>query len=480
MLPEMDERLDLFEQVMTRMILAPEYRPGSHDGLLIELGAHLGMTAGRVYLGLQSAFRALTSRAPSGTALQLLDHLLETLRKNGTPDDSLVGRIGLLIDPPPVVREPPPAVRDRGHKLSGEWAAPRPGPDMPSGSFDVLRDLEPASEAALRECFAARQDPEVRLRQLLQLRNEVSRIINRRFRRHRALAFTDIVGSTSFYQNYGDEAGQALMERHLELLDRLLPQHEGRLVETTGDGTFTCYPTVEEAAATLMELQRTLTWENFEDPGDRKLRLRAGIHWGAVLEDQELVTGDAVNLCARVTALAREAEIVITRSAFIELPSHRRPLVSPLPPAALKGIEGKVEVLQLHWRDPSLFPRRVLVQETGEQFVLPDQDKVTFGRLATQEDGMKNDIVLTHPDAERRRRVSRWHFTLISHPEGYRIRNLSSRSTKVNGVELPQEGELPVRAGDRVLVADVLTLVFVNDHQVVGESEDALNQTFSG
>ena len=50
-----------------------------------------------------------------------------------------------------------------------------------------------------------------------------------------------------------------------------------------------------------------------------QLQVRVGMHWGPVLSDGEAVSGDAVNLCARVAASAEPGEIRLTREVFLEL-----------------------------------------------------------------------------------------------------------------------------------------------------------------
>src|SRR2546423_1821622 len=45
------------------------------------------------------------------------------------------------------------------------------------------------------------------LTEIIQIQNGLSRILKQRFERERALAFTDVVGSTSYFQRFGDEVG---------------------------------------------------------------------------------------------------------------------------------------------------------------------------------------------------------------------------------------------------------------------------------
>jgi hypothetical protein len=100
----------------------------------------------------------------------------------------------------------------------------------------------------------------------------------------------------------------------------------------------------------------------------------------------------------------------------------------------------------------------VLIEETGLQIALPQQDIVSFGRLHEPEGARANDIVLAHPDPARTRQISRWHFELRRAPEGLRLRTLSDGVTTVDGQPVGRGVELPVRSGTRIGVAETLTL----------------------
>ena len=395
------------------------------------------------------------------------------LHEDGSKSSRTGSAPGAYLNPTPAItpRGKTPSIREpvsRGNHLSGELSI-----DMVAEAFrEEDPDGNAVREAFLHEC------ENLSLRDLLQARNDLSRIINRRFKQKLALTFADIVGSTSYFHRYGDEAGQALMQRFLELQVRTLETTGGWIVETTGDGTFTCFPDVARAVTAMVDLQKLIATENHENPGENPLALRIGIHWGSVLVDGSLVTGDAVNLCARVAALGGEAEIICSAVAYQELGSVDRIPSRVMPPARLKGIAELIEVVNLDWRDPTSFPRRVRNLQTHEEFVLPDQERISFGRLAASDGGRANDIVLSHPDEKSRQRISRWHFVLTRLPNGYRLKTLTDKVTEVNGRTVPRNEEVPLRAKDRVTVSGVVTLEFLLSED--STESDAMNATMSG
>jgi class 3 adenylate cyclase len=302
--------------------------------------------------------------------------------------------------------------------------------------------------------------------EIIRLQTVLSQELTRRFERLAALAFTDIVESSAYFTHFGDEAGQRLQQLHFDLLEQSMATSTGdklgRIVDTAGDGAFACFASAGAAAQAMMALQNRITHENVNRPRPHQLSVRVGLHWGHVLTDGVQVTGDAVNLCARLVASARASEIRLSRDLFQELSADLRHLCRPLGQVNLKGIARNVEMMALLWRDPVRFPSQVVIRESGERIVLPTQDTACFGRGEAVELTTANDVALSLPDALAARQVSRRHFELRARPDGYLLKALTSQPTEVDGVMMQRDQELPIRPGSCVKLADVMTLDFVS------------------
>jgi hypothetical protein len=179
---------------------------------------------------------------------------------------------------------------------------------------------------------------------------------------------------------------------------------------------------------------------------------------GPALTDGTVVTGDSVHVAARVARAAEPGGVCLTRQAFLEFGPALRLLCRPVGTRDLKGVAQPVDLLELDWRDPAAFPRRVLIEETGREIALPQQDIVSFGRLHEPDGPRSNDIVLSHPDPARTRQISRWHFELRRAPDGLHLRTLSDGLTTVDGQPVSRGADIPVRSGTRIGVADTLNL----------------------
>lgn len=307
--------------------------------------------------------------------------------------------------------------------------------------------------------------------EIIRLQNILSRELKRRFERHTALAFSDIVGSTSYFAQHGDEAGRKLQQRHVDLLQQCLGD-EGRIVDTAGDGAFLCFTAVEDAMDALVAFEQQLQADNADRPRTEHLDVRVGVHWGPVLTDGEQVTGDAVNLCARIAGSAEVGEIRLSRDAANELHEPSKRLAcEPLPPVELKGIARPVELLRFVWMDRHRFPDRARIEETGEDIVVPQLSTVSFGRLRSSEGVRGNDVVLLLPDRNQMMQVSRWHFELRRRPDGLVLRAVSDNVTEVDGAPVLRGAEVPVRRGTVVRVGKVMTLVFDSAHNPDGNAD---------
>ena len=308
--------------------------------------------------------------------------------------------------------------------------------------------------------------------EIIRLQTRLQEELRRRFERPMALVFSDIVGSTRYFARFGDSAGRQMQQMHFDLLSAALAGTGGRTVATAGDGAFLAFESVSAAVAGIVAFLRRSTAANEGRGHEHQLQVRIGLHWGPVLTDGVEVSGDAVNLCARVAAAADPGAVWLTRAAFQELDRAERLNCRRLEDLRLKGFDQPIEALALDWRDPVLFPRGVLVEETLERIVLPQQDIVSFGRLPSEAGAVANDVVLKHSDSRIARQVSRWHFELRRSEQGLRLVALADGNTTVDGTTVAKGAAVEVRAGTRIGVAGVLHLRLIGAEPPSANTDD--------
>lgn len=314
---------------------------------------------------------------------------------------------------------------------------------------------------------------EMSLTDIIRLQDHLSSHLRRRFGKDLGLIFTDIVGSTKYFQQFGDEAGRRLQQRHIDALQTILEKHGGRIVDTAGDGAFAAVPSAQAGAEVLIELMAAVDEQNASTEAPHMMHLRCGLHWGQVLTNGDMVTGDAVNLAARVAASARIDEIRLSRSAFNELANTHRLRCRPLGATELKGLAKPVDLFMLDWLDHSLFPGFITIAETGQRVSLPNKPTITFGRLGMHDGMQANDIVLTLDDPTQNRQISRWHFELRRSPKGFLLRPVSRGRTEVDGEVMERGQEKMIGAGSIVRLSRVLTITFKAGQSIIDEGARA-------
>jgi class 3 adenylate cyclase len=300
------------------------------------------------------------------------------------------------------------------------------------------------------------------LTQIIRLQNRLSKILTQRFERQAALVASDIVGSTSYFTRFGDEAGHRLQQEHFDLLAQASESSAGHIVDTAGDGAILSFPTVEAVVDSLLRFKRLLSQLNCRLPQDHQWNTRMGVHWGAMLTDGKIVAGDSVNLCAKIAATANAGTIRLSRAAFSELPASIRLACHSLGMVALPSTSQSIELMELFWQELLMIPSTVHIEETGVSFPLPEQPVVTFGRLASVNGTRANDVILELSDSSLTHQISRWHFEILRESDNLVLHSLSDKRTEVDGKYLLKGDRAHITIGSQVRISGVLTLKFLS------------------
>ncbi len=116
--------------------------------------------------------------------------------------------------------------------------------------------------------------------------------------------FTDVVGSTKRAAQLGDRRWRELLELYHAAARKESERYRGRVVDTAGDGVLAVFDGPARAvrcAAAVTQAVRSLAME-----------LRAGVHTGEVEMTEGRIGGIAVHIGARIVALAKADEILVS------------------------------------------------------------------------------------------------------------------------------------------------------------------------
>ena len=177
----------------------------------------------------------------------------------------------------------------------------------------------------------------------------------REVRKTVTVVFADITDSTGLGERLDPEAMRALLARYFAAMREVLERHGGTVEKFIGDAVMAVFgvPTLHEddalravrAAADMRERLATLNAASL----GTSLQMRIGVNTGEIVAGSDagelLVTGDAVNVAARLEQAAAPGEIVI--GAATERLVREAVTAEPLEPLILKGKSDPVHAFRL-------------------------------------------------------------------------------------------------------------------------------------
>jgi class 3 adenylate cyclase len=117
---------------------------------------------------------------------------------------------------------------------------------------------------------------------------------------------TDIVDSTRLVVEIGDQQWRALLDRHDDAVRLQIRRHGGREIQNRGDGFLATFDTPARAVSCAAAIAA------FVAP--LGLSVRCGVHVGEIDHRGKEISGIAVNIAARIAALAGPSEAFVSRT----------------------------------------------------------------------------------------------------------------------------------------------------------------------
>ncbi|MGZ5397080.1 MAG: adenylate/guanylate cyclase domain-containing protein [Mycobacterium sp.] len=127
---------------------------------------------------------------------------------------------------------------------------------------------------------------------------------------HVVIVFSDIEGSTEQNEALGDRVWVKVLERHNKLISEFVEEYGGHVVKSQGDGFMIAFGDPGKAVLCCVEVQRALN--DSDRWGD--IRVRIGIHMGAMLRRGNDLFGRNVAMAPRVAGHASGGEILVSDS----------------------------------------------------------------------------------------------------------------------------------------------------------------------
>ncbi len=237
-----------------------------------------------------------------------------------------------------------------------------------------------------------------------------------------AILFADVSGSTRLYETLGDAQARTIVERCLSVVADVCRDHEGQVIKTIGDEMMTTFVSADHAARAACDIQNRIA--AMRTGTGTSVSMHVGFHFGPVIAHDGDVHGDAVNVAARMTELAKGGQIITTSQTVTLLSIPLRAGTRDLDLLTIKGKQKDVGIFELLWQETAddltalsprrvVRPKRVRLMHGTRMIELGDSTAIfALGRDAT------NDVVIAdrlasrmHARIERRRD----NFILVDH-----------------------------------------------------------------
>ena len=130
------------------------------------------------------------------------------------------------------------------------------------------------------------------------------------------LLFTDVVGSTAFYESQGDPLAFVEIKRHFDEVFALIVSHNGAVIKTIGDAVMATFLDPLDAVQCSAAIHRRFGPDRPECP----IRLRISLNTGPCIAVRLNATmdffGGTVNVAAKLQALAETWQVAMSETTY--------------------------------------------------------------------------------------------------------------------------------------------------------------------
>lgn len=160
------------------------------------------------------------------------------------------------------------------------------------------------------------------------------------------IMFSDIEGSTEMNEKLGDRTWVKLLDAHNHIATGAFARYQGHVVKSQGDGFMVVFKHPGDAVSAALEIHRKLA-EGGGRLRPNPLRVRIGMHRGAVVTKEDDIFGRNVALAARVASEAHGGETLVSDEVHEMLLDVPEFVFSNAFDVTLKGLAGTHRLWQV-------------------------------------------------------------------------------------------------------------------------------------
>ncbi len=166
-------------------------------------------------------------------------------------------------------------------------------------------------------------------------------------RRLAAIMVADVVGYSRLMGR--DDAGTLarLKACRSELLEPLVTEHHGRIINFPGDNALCEFASVIDAVECAVTIQRGVAERERDVPRPERIYFRIGVNLADILAEERGVYGDGVNVAARLEQLCEPGGVAVSGTAYDHLRGRLDRELEFVGERRLKNIERPVRVYRV-------------------------------------------------------------------------------------------------------------------------------------
>lgn len=192
------------------------------------------------------------------------------------------------------------------------------------------------------------------IEKILEERLKLDSILQSKFSKQITIMFTDIKGSTSYYEARGDIDGRVMVHRHNEIVLPAIKDNGGTVLKTIGDAIMSVYDEPHAGVKAAIDIQQRLYKYNRGRQEKEQIHVRVGLNYGTGLVEKNDVYGDVVNVASRVESLAGADEILVTDDLYRKVKNSDDFIFRYAETTGVKGKKEPLKVYRVVWHEETI------------------------------------------------------------------------------------------------------------------------------
>jgi adenylate cyclase len=145
-----------------------------------------------------------------------------------------------------------------------------------------------------------------------------------------------------------DEAATvATLTEYRKVMEGLIHDYHGRVVDSPGDNLLAEFPSAVEAVNCAWHIQQEIQQRNRTLSEGRRMMFRIGVNIGDIIEEKGRIYGDGVNIAARLEGLAQAGDICISGTVYDQVKQKVSLQFVYLGEQQVKNIQGTVRTYRV-------------------------------------------------------------------------------------------------------------------------------------